>query len=206
MKRIVFLFFVFLLLVFKDLIAIPDELQQKVSFTGKCKILSTDSKKNILNEKESINVKCDIYENDVIYNPPNSIAPLATDSMVLIGSHTLILYPASSIKILKDGFIPLSGRIELNDEDENCHGLKFCSKKYVGEYVYGNLKIEVTPDSGTFFAMFGEGYAWIKNISRKTVELKRNTELYFPLYGESTTSKSLSGFWNDKPSNFGNLR
>ena len=147
-----------------------------------------------------------ICENDVVFVPPDSNNPLATDSVILLNKHKVVIYPASSVKILKNGFVPLSGRVELSNEDESLPGLKFESRKYVGEYIYGNFKIEVTPDSGTYFAMSGEGYAWIKDRDRKTIEFKRNTELYFPLYGNFTTSRTLSSFWNERPSNFGKIR
>lgn len=150
------------------------------------------------------NVK--IPENSVILAIPDNQNPLATDSAIIIGSHTITLFPAASLRLTKEGIVPLTGRINLNTQEENSPPLFIDTRKCHGEYYYGNLFIEMDPEDNIFIAMQNTGKAWFKDTSLTLFELNDSYELLFPLYGLATSKRKLSTFWNSPPKTFGNLK
>lgn len=150
------------------------------------------------------NVK--IPENSVILAIPDKQNPLATDSAIIIGSHTITLFPAASLRLTKEGIVPLTGRINLNTQEENSPPLFIDTRKCHGEYYYGNLFIEMDPEDNIFIAMQNTGKAWFKDTSLTLFELNDSYELLFPLYGLATSKRKLSTFWNSPPKTFGNLK
>lgn len=133
------------------------------------------------------------------------IAPLATETRVVCGSHTISFFPGATVKILADGLQPLSGRIEIISE-EALEPLILRAGKFYGEVSDGHLLLEVTPDNGTYIAMRNTGKAWFKDHARKIYELENGRELHFPLFGPTVEMPVLSGFWSDQPSSFFSAR
>lgn len=133
------------------------------------------------------------------------ISPLATETKILCGSHTISFFPGATAKILADGLQPLSGRIEIVSE-KALEPLVIHTARFSGEINDGHLLLEVTPDSGTFIAMRNRGQAWFKDRSRKIFELESGHELHFPLFGPTVEMPILSGFWADQPSSFSAAR
>ncbi len=127
--------------------------------------------------------------------------PLATETKILCGSHTISFFPGATVKILADGLQPLSGRIEIISEAA-LEPLAIRTGKFAGEISEGHLLLEVTPDNGTYVAMRSSGVAWFKDQSRKIFELENGRELHFPLFGPAVEMPVLSGFWSDNPSSF----
>ncbi|MDD3001299.1 MAG: hypothetical protein PHF29_06060 [Candidatus Riflebacteria bacterium] len=147
-----------------------------------------------------------IPENSVIQVIPDAQNPLASDSAVVIGSHTITLFPAASLRLTKEGITPLTGRINLNTQEENFPPVVINTRKCHGEYYYGNLFIEMDPEDNIFIAMQDNGKAWFKDNSLTVYELNDSFELLFPLYGATTSKRRVSSFWKESPKTFGNLK
>lgn len=132
-------------------------------------------------------------------------SPLATETKIICGSHTISFFPGATVKILADGLQPLSGRIEILSEAA-LEPLAIRTAKFSGEISDGHLLLEVTPDNGTYVAMRSSGTAWFKDRSRKIFELENGHELHFPLFGPAIEMPVFSGFWSDNPSSFSSVR
>ncbi len=129
------------------------------------------------------------------------VSPLATETKIICGSHTVSFFPGATVKILADGIQPLTGRIEIISEAA-LEPLPIRTGKFSGEISDGHLLLEVTPDNGTYVAMRSTGMAWFKDLTRKIFELENGHELHFPLFGPTVEMPVLSGFWSDNPSSF----
>ncbi len=145
-----------------------------------------------------------IPEHTLGYVAPDSNNPLATDSYITIGSHSIIVYPSATFRLAKTGIIPLSGRFEFNSQ-EGKQFITINTRKAVGEYRSGNLLIEVTPESGIFIAMRGKGDAWFKDNFLTIHEFKNDAEICCPPYAKTIVSRRVSSIWNNPPQTFGNL-
>jgi len=130
--------------------------------------------------------------------------PLATETKILCGSHTISFFPGATVKILADALQPLAGRIEIISE-ASLEPLAIRTARFSGEISDGHLLLEVTPDNGTYVAMRSSGAAWFKDRSRKIFELENGHELHFPLFGPAVEMPVLSGFWSDNPSSFSSV-
>jgi hypothetical protein len=142
------------------------------------------------------------------YVMPDTSNPLATDSYIVLGHHKVYVYPSATFRLSKCGIIPLSGRFEFVTEEtaQDPKPITIETRKSRGEYTYGNLLIEVTPDSGIFIAMRGVGQAWFKDHFLQTHILQENNEIYYPLYGKTSVAKRLGTLWQKPPQSFGNLK
>lgn len=130
---------------------------------------------------------------------------MATCSTVLLGSHTLILFPGSTVRLLAEGIYPLAGRFELNTASSS-ESLQINTRKFSAAYNFGNLLVEVTPDSGTYAALRNKGDVWFKDSARKIFQLQPGQQLLFPLFGETIEQDRLSGFWTASPTSFAAVR
>lgn len=148
-----------------------------------------------------------IPEHTLGYVMPDASNPLATDSYILLGSHKILVYPSATFRLTKKGIIALSGRFEfITEEEDKSRPIVIETRKCQGEYCFGNLLMEVTPDSGIFIAMRGVGQAWFKDHFLQTHILKDNQEIYHPLYGRTTATKRIGTLWQKPPQSFGNLK
>lgn len=151
-----------------------------------------------------LNPETRLSENSILTVPASAENPLASDSYLMLGSHTLVCYPGTTIKILSDSITPVLGRLEIISKGSS-EPLRIQAKKYSGEILDGNLLVEVTPDSGTFVAMRGKGDAWFKDLSRQIFALNSGSQLHFPLFGP-TREESIGSFWSEPPSSFSSAR
>lgn len=136
---------------------------------------------------------------------PDTRQPLASSAQIIVGSHSIILFPGASLRCLENGFYHLSGRIEIDTENAAVP-LVFQSRKFFLRYLSGNLLLEVTPDSGTYVALRNKGDAFIKDENRRIVELEADQEIFFPLFGPLKKNNRLSSFWNIPPTGFASAR
>lgn len=131
--------------------------------------------------------------------------PLATNSALLVGSHTVTFYPGASVRLMNNGIMPLSGRFSITSS-EAAEPVNIFADRFSGSMLDGSLLIEITPDDGAYVAMKNAGSAWFKDRERKVFELNNTRELHFPLFGKTLEQSSLSGFWSVSPSSFAKLR
>ncbi len=131
--------------------------------------------------------------------------PAATDSAVLLGSHTITFYPGASIRLLDNGIMPLSGRLAIIST-EAAEAINIFAARFSGAMLDGCLLIEITPDDGAYVAMKSAGSAWFKDRERKVFELNNARQLHFPLFGKTLEQNSPGGFWSLPPSSFAALR
>lgn len=136
---------------------------------------------------------------------PSVSNSVATGSTILLGSHTLILFPGSTVRILANGIYPLAGRFELNTKSAS-EALQINTRKFSAAYNEGNFLIEVTPDNGTYAALRNKGEVWFKDSARRIFQLQPGQQLYFPLFGETQQQERLSGFWAASPASFASVR
>ena len=146
-----------------------------------------------------------IESGSIITVKPSFSAPLATETKIVCGSHTVSFFPGATVKILAEGLQPLSGRIEILSEAAT-EPIAIRTARFSGEIYDGHLLLEVTPDDGTFIAMRNRGQAWFKDRTRKIFELENGHELHFPLFGPAVEMPVLSGFWSDQPGSFSSAR
>ena len=130
--------------------------------------------------------------------------PVATNSELLVGSHTVTFYPGATVRLLENGLYPISGRLTIMSQPAS-EPLNLLAQRFSGAILSGNLLIEVTPDEGTYIAMKKKGSAWFKDRARKIFELKNTGQLHFPLFGETVDQPELSGLWSLPPSSFAQL-
>ncbi len=146
-----------------------------------------------------------LTEGTIIIVRPDVKQPLASGSHLIIGSHTVTLFPGSSARLTRGGLYPLSGRLEINTELPSSpifiHG-----KKFFLQYQNGHLMLEVTPDSGTYLVMRNKGQAFVKDLDRQIVELETDQEIYFPIFGAMKKNSRQSSFWNLAPTGFSAAR
>lgn len=146
-----------------------------------------------------------LIENTIILVRPDVRQPLASDSQLIIGSHSITLFPGSSARLTRGGLYPLSGRLEIKTELPSApiyiHG-----KKFFLQYESGHLMIEVTPDSGTYLVMRNKGQAFVKDLDRQIVELETDQEIYFPIFGTMKINSRQSSFWSLAPTGFSAAR
>lgn len=135
----------------------------------------------------------------IISVPPDSLFPLATDSMIILGSHTITLYPGAMVKILSGTFQPVLGRIAITNENLKSDPLVFCGERFSGQFHTGRLLIEITPEKTAWFAMEKKGTAWIKDFERRIVEFQPGTELEVPPFSPGKTNERLSSRWSNPP-------
>lgn len=136
---------------------------------------------------------------------PDVQQPMASASHLIIGSHSLTLFPGSSVRLARGGLYPLSGRFEINTDQASTPILIY-GKKFYLQYQSGHLMLEVTPDSGTYLVMLSKGQAFVKDLDRQIVELETDQEIYFPLFGAMKKNRHLSSFWKIAPTGFAAAR
>lgn len=131
--------------------------------------------------------------------------PLATDTFIVAGSSTLILFPGAVIKYDKHGFKPVNGRIQLVGSDLR-DKFFIADRKFELYLEKGNIAIEVTPDSGTYIAVRDKSEGIVKTFERKIIELANGMEIHFPLFAAETVRKRISSFWEKPPAAFSSVR
>lgn len=146
-----------------------------------------------------------IVHGTILLAIPDVNHPVASNTFLVIGSHSVTLFPGALVRLLPRGLYHLAGRIELNSEQSWQPLLIFAAKFYL-QYGSGNLLSEVTPDSGTYVAMRGKGDAFIKDQNRKIIELEADQEVFFPLFGQVKIQGRLSSFWDGAPTGFAAAR
>ncbi|EKD81897.1 MAG: hypothetical protein ACD_39C01582G0001 [uncultured bacterium] len=150
------------------------------------------------------NGSCSMPEGTLITVRPDVEMPTATGSCLLVGSYTVTMLPGATVKAVKRGFIPLSGRFVFNGAGDET--LIFLNRVFELHYRSGELLLEITPDDGIFIAMRNKGDAFVKDLQRSIYDLKPGQELHFPLFGKTKLKKRLSGFWEDPPTGFSAAR
>ncbi len=145
-----------------------------------------------------------LTKNSILTVRSSAEYPMATDSRILIGSHTLVCYPGTTLKILSDAITPILGRLEIISREAS-EPLRILTGKYSGEILDGNVILEVTPDSGTFVVMRDKGNAWFKDMYRRVFVLQPGSQLHFPLFGQ-TREETAGSFWTAPPSSFSTAR
>lgn len=142
--------------------------------------------------------------NTMVLVKPDTKNPMASGSVLIVGSHSIILYPGATLRLLADAVYPISGRFAISAA-ENAEPLRILTKNFIAEYISGNLLLEITPDNGTYVVMRDKGNAWLKDAGRKIFQLQPGQELFFPLFG-ATVEQRLSSFWSEPPTSFGAAR
>ncbi len=142
--------------------------------------------------------------------PDNTIISIplenASNSLLILDSHNIKLYPGAVFKISKGSFIPMAGRFEFSSEEKTATStINIVANNCNAGYRYGHFLVEVTPDNGIFFAMKNKGLAWVKDIYRKVFELKQGQQVHIPLFGQSKLRNTIEAFWGKEPSSFGHL-
>lgn len=143
-----------------------------------------------------------LTQNDVISTNPCFRRPLAQKSTLDINEHQISFFPGASLRYLgASGFRLLTGRIMLKTS-ESTRPLQIIGNRYVLEYENGDFFVEHTADSGTFFALTSEGYAWLKDDRSKVVEFEYQQEVHVPLFSDTELSSRLSNRWRYPPEGF----
>lgn len=176
-----------------------DGIAETARFEGICYIRLPGFRNYILQENIS-----NPPEGSFITIKPSVESPIATQSVMLIGSYSMIMYPGAVLRINEKSSTPITGRFVISGRGEEPFIL--ISRYFELQFFDGEVMIEVTPDNGTYIAMPKKGDAFVKDLYRNVYDLKSRNELYFPLFGESKLSKRLSSFWQDAPTAFSVIR
>ncbi len=148
----------------------------------------------------------DILVADSLLTVRSSVqVPLATDSAMTVGSHTITFFPGAMIRLLKNGIYPVAGRLKIVSAEAS-EPLNLFARKFSGAITDGTLLIEVTPDNGIFVKLENNGAAWFKDLGRNIFELNHSQQLHFQMFGETLTQSNPSGFWSGPPGSFSSLR
>ncbi len=130
---------------------------------------------------------------------PNTKFPLATESRVLIASHSVVMYPGAVIRVDNGVLFPLSGRLSFLNEDESGADLVIRGEKFLALYRLGELHVEITPEQNVWLVMTNNGKAWLKDHQRKVVDFQPGTEVYIPRFGSSKVKQRASSRWMSPP-------
>ena len=155
------------------------------------------------NSSRAIHSRNKIFPDNAIFSIPNE--EKASDTLLILDSHRIKLYPGASFKINKGLLIPLVGRFEFSSNENATNSIIIVANNCNAEYSYGHFFIEATPDNGIFFALKSKGSVWVKDTYRKVFELKQGQQIQVPLYGQSVLKSHVESFWGKKPSSFGRL-
>lgn len=130
---------------------------------------------------------------------------LASNTKVLIGSHTITMFPGALLKIGKSGIIPMLGRFDIRNTNENTPSILFTTTKFSCEFCHGKIIIEMCPNGDSHIACPKQVKAWIKEKNRKINVLEAGTEMFFPAFGLSKSQSIISARWSQSPAGYANI-
>ena len=128
--------------------------------------------------------------------------PLATDSKILVGSLTIVLFPGCLLKKNDEGYKILTGRIKILSQSELPKNLIFKSDKFVCEFAKGELLLEKTAQGEWYVVLLDKGIVWVKDFARRMYKLKPRSEIFFPEFGVPDVKKRISSRWKTAPEGF----
>lgn len=128
--------------------------------------------------------------------------PLATDSKILVGSLTIVLFPGCLLKKNDEGYKILTGRIKILAQSELPKNLIFKSDKFVCEFAKGELLLEKTALGEWYVVLLDKGIVWVKDFARRMYKLKPRSEIFFPEFGVPDVKKRISARWKTAPEGF----
>ncbi len=146
-----------------------------------------------------------IPKDTIVTVKPDVYAPMATDSVLVGASLTVVLYPGAAVRVLDDALVPLTGRIGVAVEAADRH-FSVRHRRFLLQIEKGRLLVEITPDNGAFLLMPDNGLAIVKDDARTVTELEAGQQIHFPLFGPAKLSSRPSGFWQLPPSGFSMVR
>lgn len=134
-----------------------------------------------------------------LLTPPNTLFPLATDTIIQNASFSIILFPGTLLKLDCGILRLLNGRILIKTDEPLQEPLKFIQSRFEIQLYQGELLFEITPLQHAWLAMLKTGEGWLKDISRKIVVLKPGIEIEIPLFGKTVVKEQISSRWQSAP-------
>lgn len=138
-------------------------------------------------------------EHTIFAVPPFLKEPLATNSKLIIASHSITLFPGATIKIAGGILYPLAGRISFSNENKEIAPIVLRGARYFCQYFHGELLVEVTPENTTWILMQNKGSGWVKDLTRKIVELQSGSEVEIPPFKPTKVREIPGSRWAKPP-------
>lgn len=130
---------------------------------------------------------------------PDVLFPLASNTGIIVASHSLTLYPGAMLKFDGSRFMLLGGRILIENDNQETDPIEIVGSRFSARLYHGSFLAEMTPENTFWLAMQKQGDGWLKDQSRKIVEFKPGTEVELPPFSESKVKDSLSPRWDVPP-------